>query len=99
MAGELNKKILLIAPVFFGYYKEIIAELEKMGYDVDYVCDAPSNSNVSKALGRINKSFIRIFTKRYFKNKVLPFISGKSYDEKDEGYEPAGEICNVPVGF
>lgn len=80
MAGELNKKILLIAPVFFGYYKEIIAELEKMGYDVEYVCDAPSNSNISKALGRINKSFIRFFTKRYFKNKVLPFISGKSYD-------------------
>lgn len=80
VAGELNKKILLIAPVFFGYYKEIIAELEKMGCDVDYVCDAPSNSNVSKALGRINKSFIRFFTKRYFKNKVLPFISRKSYD-------------------
>lgn len=75
-----TKKVLLIAPVFFGYYKEIIAELEKMGYDVDYVCDAPSNSNISKALGRINKSFIRFFTKRYFKNKVLPFISGKTYD-------------------
>ncbi len=75
-----TKKVLLIAPVFFGYYKEIIAELERMGYDVDYVCDAPSNSNVSKALGRINKSFIRFFTKRYFKGKVLPFISGKSYD-------------------
>lgn len=76
----MKKKVLLIAPVFFGYYKEMITELEKMDYSVDYVCDAPSNSNISKALGRVNKSFIRLFTKRYFKKKVLPFISGKTYD-------------------
>ncbi|MBR6124667.1 hypothetical protein IKQ19_13915 [Candidatus Saccharibacteria bacterium] len=76
----MSKRILLIAPVFFNYYKEIIRELELQGYAVDYVCDAPSNSNISKALGRINKSFIRLFTKRYFNKKVLPYISGKKYD-------------------
>ena len=76
----MGKKILLIAPVFFNYYKEIIRELELQGYAVDYVCDAPSNSNVSKALGRINKSIIRFFTYRYFKNVVVPLLNAKTYD-------------------
>ena len=49
------KRLLLIAPVFFGYYKDMILEAEKLGYHVDYLCDAPSNSNISKALGRITK--------------------------------------------
>lgn len=75
-----KKRILLIAPVFFGYYKEMISELERMSYDVDYICDAPSNSNISKALGRINKSFIRLFTRKYFNQKVLPSIKDKKYD-------------------
>lgn len=80
--NNLNKKkrILLIAPLFFGYYKEIIQEAELMGYSVDYVCDAPSNSNLSKAVGRINKRFLNLFTKKYYRNEVLPLISGKTYD-------------------
>ena len=52
------KRLLLIAPVFFGYYKDMILEAEELGYHVDYLCDAPSNSNISKALGRINKKLI-----------------------------------------
>lgn len=74
-------KILLIAPVFFNYYKEMIKELEMMGYEVDYVCDAPSNSNISKAIGRISKNLIKGTTKKYFDGKVLPAIQGKKYDD------------------
>lgn len=62
----MEKKVLLIAPVFFGYYKEIIRELELLGYEVDYICDAPSNSNISKALGRIDKRLIEGATKKIF---------------------------------
>ncbi|WP_405332231.1 hypothetical protein [Fibrobacter sp.] len=76
----MGKRILLIAPVFFNYYKEIIRELELQGYAVDYVCDAPSNSNISKALGRINKSIIRFFTYRYFKKVIQPLLFAKKYD-------------------
>ena len=77
----MRKQLLLIAPVFFGYYKEMIKEAELLKYDVDYICDAPSNSNISKALGRINKRFIKGATKKYFKNTVLPTVSKKKYDE------------------
>ncbi len=76
----MKKKVLLIAPLFFDYYKDIMDELRLMGYDVDYICDAPSNSNLSKAAGRINKKFIKRFTAKYFKEKVLPKISSVQYD-------------------
>lgn len=76
----MQRKIMLIAPMFFNYYKEMIKELELMEYQVDYICDAPSNSNISKAVGRINKDLIKSTTKKYFKNKVLPVIQDKKYD-------------------
>lgn len=76
----MKKKILLIAPLFFDYYKDIMDELRMMGYDADYICDAPSNSNLSKAAGRINKKFIRRFTEKYFNESVLPRISAVNYD-------------------
>ena len=74
------ENVLLIAPVFFDYYKEMIKELNLMGYTVDYICDAPSNSNFSKALGRINKQFISGTTRKYFENTVMPIIESKKYD-------------------
>ena len=60
----MKKKVMLIAPLFFGYYQEMIKELELMGCEVDYICDAPSNSNISKAIGRINKNLIKGSTKK-----------------------------------
>lgn len=75
-----KQNLLLIAPVFFNYYKEMIKEAEQLGYCVDYVCDAPSNSNLSKAIGRINKKLIKESAHRYFSEVVLPTIEGKHYD-------------------
>ena len=74
------KRLLLIAPVFFGYYKEMIREAESLGYQVDYLCDAPSNSNISKALGRINKRLISGAAKRYYKEQAFPLVNGNQYD-------------------
>lgn len=76
----VNKKLLVIAPLFFDYYKEIIREAELLGFQVDYICDAPSNSNISKAIGRINKKLLRNATKKYFNNIVLSKINEKRYD-------------------
>ena len=75
-----KKQLLLIAPLFFGYYKEMIKEAEEMGMEVDYVCDAPSNSNISKAVGRINKRFIKGAAKKYFESEVYPLIKKKKYN-------------------
>lgn len=76
----MKKKLLLIAPLFFGYYKNIMDEAAKMGYEVDYVCDAPNNTNIFKATARVNRSLVKYFATRYFTNKILPRISYKKYD-------------------
>ena len=73
-------RILFIAPLFFNYYKEILNELKSMGHEVDYTCDAPSNSNLIKAISRINSSFIKYYTYKYFVKEVKPSIDSKQYD-------------------
>ena len=75
-----RRKVLVIAPLFFGYYKDIVEEFKAMGYEADYICDAPSNSNLSKAMGRVNKSLIHRSTETFFSRSVLPIIKQKTYD-------------------
>ena len=75
-----SKKVLLIAPVFFGYYKEMLSELERQGYEAEYICDMASNSNLLKAAGRVNKKLTYGITDKYFKESVLPVVQGKSFD-------------------
>lgn len=75
-----QKKILLIAPVFFDYYKDILDELCDMGYEADYICDTYSNSSFSKALGRVNKKLIRGSMKKAFLRDILPKICARKYD-------------------
>lgn len=78
--NDCKKKLLLISPLFFDYYKEIMLEAEQMEFEIDYICDAPSNSNLSKAIGRINKKLIQGSTTNYFQNSVLPVVQQKQYD-------------------
>lgn len=80
MRKHTKGKVLLIAPLFFGYYQEIRKELENEGYAVTYVCDAPSNSNISKALARVNKRFILAATEKYFRAEVLPKVEVEIFD-------------------
>ena len=64
-----QQKILLIAPVFFNYYKDILTELRALGYEADYLCDTYSNSSLSKAAGRISKKLIRGAMERTFRKR------------------------------
>lgn len=75
-----RKKILLIAPVFFDYYKDILKELRSLDYEADYLCDTYSNSSFSKALGRVDKKLIRASMKRAFSREILPKLRGRQYD-------------------
>lgn len=76
----MKKKILLVAPTFFGYYKEIINELKNMKYNVDFFVDSPSNSNVFKAISRISKRLVRIQVDKNFKKNIFPKIKDNKYD-------------------
>lgn len=75
-----KKRVLLIAPVFFNYYKAMLQGLEQLGYEAVYVCDAPSNSNLSKAIGRVNKKLIRRAAEHYFDGEVRAKITGQRFD-------------------
>ena len=76
-----NEQILLIAPVFFDYYKEIIAESERLGYSVTFFPDTHSNNNLIKAIGRVKKEFINLMTHRFFVSKILPLIKSKRFSK------------------
>lgn len=73
------KKILFIAPTFFGYYKEIINVLEKK-YEIDYIEDIPNSSNIYKAVSRVKRNLTKFFVKKYFTEKIEPLILEKKYD-------------------
>jgi hypothetical protein len=74
-----GKRILLISPSFFGYEKEIKRKLEKMGANVDFYDERPSNTSLGKALVRINKNLVSSFIERHY-SKIIKFVEGKKYD-------------------
>ncbi len=64
--SECEKKILLIAPSFFGYAQEIRINLEKRGYKVWQYEDRPLNDNFSKAVFRLAPWLLRRKADDYF---------------------------------
>lgn len=62
-----GKKVLFIAPKFFGYEKEIKKEMEKQGADVTYFSDNPFNnllnSNFIKKFPKLRNFFYKIYFK------------------------------------
>lgn len=72
-------KLLLIMPNFFDYPELIVAELNNLGYEVDYFDDRPSSNAWVKAIIRINKDFIHTYIKQYF-NEIMKTIRNKKYD-------------------
>jgi hypothetical protein len=65
------KKILLVAPHYFNYDLIIKEHLEKKGFLVDLINDRPYDSNIFKAIVRINRSIISSFLFLYYQNKIL----------------------------
>src|SRR5437879_12342118 len=61
-----GKRILFIAPKFFGYEKEIKSRLESLGAHVDFYDDRPSNSAFSKIAIRLMPMLQRRRIRDYF---------------------------------
>jgi len=75
-----NKKILFIAPKFFGYEKEIIRKLTELGAEVDYFDERPENSFFMKTFIRLNlKKLINQKINHYYES-ILRKINSKTYD-------------------
>jgi hypothetical protein len=74
-----GKKILLFAPKWLGYEKEIYTKLENLGASVMYFDERPGNTFLTKALIRLNKRIIANRTYNYYKN-ILKLTNLVQYD-------------------
>lgn len=75
-----NKKILFLAPKFFGYEIEIEKELTALGAEVLYFDERPKNDFITKACIRLNlKIIIYKRIELYFKS-IIKSISNKEID-------------------
>lgn len=75
----IGKRVLFIAPMFFGYEKLIKAELESKGAHVDYFNDRPGNDFWTKALIRLDRRLLAGKTDAYYRN-MIESTRGQSYD-------------------
>lgn len=74
-----NKRILFIAPKFFGYEREIQKKLTEMGALVDYYDERPSNDFITKSLIRLNKNLIANKNNEYYE-KIIDETKSLKYD-------------------
>lgn len=72
-------RILLIAPPFFDYYSDVIKQLKRFGFEVDWLNDRPSNSTLFKSLTRISYNLAEPNIDKYL-NKIIRIIKSKNYD-------------------
>jgi hypothetical protein len=74
-----GKRILLIAPIFFGYEVEICAELERLGFIVDQLPDRPFSSQLMRGLTTISPLIIQPLAD-IINNKRLNDLGASNYD-------------------
>src|SRR5690606_14450088 len=65
-----GRRVLLIAPRFFGYEEEIRLELVERGAQVDLVLDRPFTSAAMNALARFRRSWVLPAADRYVRSAL-----------------------------
>jgi hypothetical protein len=77
---KLNgKKVLFIAPAFFGYEEKIADKMVELGAVVDFFDERSIKSSLERALLKINPQIFRRKTMNYY-NRIIERISGVDYD-------------------
>jgi hypothetical protein len=61
-----GKRILLVAPPFFGYYQEIITEIQSRGGVVDWLPDRPLDHPLGKAATRLAPKLAALYADRVY---------------------------------
>ncbi len=74
-----GKQVLLVAPQFFGYEKEIHAELERRGAQVDFIMDRPFQSAFLKAVTKVRPELVIQIADRFYASE-LQRLGNKAYD-------------------
>lgn len=79
MSYLAHKKVLLIAPRFFGYEKAIAQQLTELGATVDFLADRPYSKPWQTGLTRITPWLMQPFIDCYYHAK-LRALASNAYD-------------------
>jgi hypothetical protein len=74
-----GQRVLLLAPRFFGYEREIISEMECQGALVDWLPDRPFDNSFMAAITKLRASFITPFADRLYE-RLLDGFAVDRYD-------------------
>ncbi|WP_460164886.1 CgeB family protein [Pseudomonas sp. S1_G07] len=74
-----GKKVLVVAPQFFGYETEICDELKRRGAKVDFLLDRPFASPLMKAVTRLRRQWVIKAADRYYTHQMEQ-IKSSEYD-------------------
>lgn len=74
-----GKRVLLIAPRFFGYEREIRSEIERRGARVDWLADRPFDTPVMTALTRHKPHWVLPSADRLYRRQLLA-LDAPHYD-------------------
>lgn len=74
-----GKKILFISATLFSISDNIRREMERLGAEVDYFDERPSNTAVMKALIRINRDLVGATIDRYY-HGIITSTATRDYD-------------------
>jgi hypothetical protein len=75
-----NKRVLLIAPNFFGYEKAIIDALTQYGASVDFLPDRPFKNHVARGLSTIWGGAASLYSRYLIYKKHLQSWRDKNFD-------------------
>jgi len=74
-----GKRVLLVAPRFFGYEVDIRSELERRGAQVDWLPDRPFDAPIMMALTRLNTQWVLPLADQLY-NRLLCEIGSSHYN-------------------
>ena len=69
-ANMNGRRVLLVAPRFFGYERRIAERLTEQGAEVTFVDDRPSNNTLAKALIRLSPGLIQQKLEAYHQAEI-----------------------------
>ncbi len=75
-----GRRILLIAPRFFGYETKIVNHLQSLGAKVQFLDERPGNSIFIKGILRLHSVLTPLIAQRYF-TKALTSFGGLQFDD------------------
>ncbi len=74
-----NKRILYIAPRFFGYEQDIKQALVQLNSKVNFLLDRPLDSSFMKGLTQVNRCFVMSLSELHYR-KILHEFAYTNYN-------------------